>query len=346
MYNLFSLPVPARSTLCGGKSSLTMSSRKRKDAKKKPQNLEVRETDDSNEKKVPYREVRTSTDPSVYKKAVNRALVRVAFIAAFLIGLMFIRGKEDVKVLAAQSETIDRKIYQRSCSNDYDNYKRIPGCTPVRCGRVVMDDIITKEEAKKLLQIAKKGLAFGGSSGGASILDLHSGALSKGNSFINLYKYLDQKNFGPIFSAEDAEVYTNVKNKIRKAISREFGIKASRLHLTHPTFFSRLTSAPATTVHDEYWHPHIDKVTYETFDYTSLVYLTDYGKDFNGGRFVFVDKEANWTVEPKLGRLSFFTSGSENLHYVEKVSSGTRYAITVSFSCDEDNAISDPDFSN
>lgn len=32
-------------------------------------------------------------------------------------------------------------------------------------------------------------MAFGGSSGGASILDLHSGALSKGKEFINVYKY-------------------------------------------------------------------------------------------------------------------------------------------------------------
>ncbi len=42
------------------------------------------------------------------------------------------------------------------------------------------------------------------------------------------------------------------------------------------------------------------------------------------------------------GRLSFFTSGSENLHYVEKVRSGTRYAITVSFTCDQDKAIEEP----
>ena len=41
--------------------------------------------------------------------------------------------------------------------------------------------------------------------------------------------------------------------------------------------------------------------TYGSFDYTSLLYLTDYGKDFTGGRFVFVDKDANRTVEPRVG---------------------------------------------
>ena len=59
----------------------------------------------------------------------------------------------------------------------------------------------------------------------------------------------------------------------------------------------------------------------------------------------FINREQNKTVEPKLARLSMFTSGSENLHRVEKVSTGTRYAITISFTCDPDKAISDPQLS-
>ena len=42
--------------------------------------------------------------------------------------------------------------------------------------------------------------------------------------------------------------------------------------------------------------------TYQTFDYTSLLYLSDYGSDFEGGRFVFIDKDANRTIDPKLGK--------------------------------------------
>jgi hypothetical protein len=37
-----------------------------------------------------------------------------------------------------------------------------------------------------------------------------------------------------------------------------------------------------------------------------------------------------------------FTSGKENVHHVEKVKSGVRYAITVSFTCDPHYAIADP----
>ena len=79
----------------------------------------------------------------------------------------------------------------------------------------------------------------------------------------------------------------NAKNRVRDFISDHFGV--SQLHLSHPTFFSRLDSKVASTVHDEYWHLHIDKETYPNFHYTSLLYLTDHGVDFNGGEFVFVD---------------------------------------------------------
>ena len=53
------------------------------------------------------------------------------------------------------------------------------GCAPTKCGRVVMDNVVTAQESDNLLALAKKGFAKGGGSGGASILDLHSGALSK-----------------------------------------------------------------------------------------------------------------------------------------------------------------------
>lgn len=42
------------------------------------------------------------------------------------------------------------------------------------------------------------------------------------------------------------------------------------------------------------------------------------------------------------GRVSFFTSGSENLHRVEKVHWGTRYAVTIAFTCNPHHAIADP----
>lgn len=42
------------------------------------------------------------------------------------------------------------------------------------------------------------------------------------------------------------------------------------------------------------------------------------------------------------GRVLLFTSGHENAHFVERVTWGVRYAITISFTCEQKEAIADP----
>ena len=228
-------------------------------------------------------------------------------------------------------------VYRKvPCSNDYD--QTFKGCVPQVCGRAVQDQLVEEKDIKTLRGMVERVMKYGGGSGGATILDLHTGALSYKDKFINIYKVTQQE----IFSEDEIRAYVRVKDKILEAIASTFKIHKSRLYLTKPTFFSRLTNQTAVTSHDEYWHPHIDKVTYGSFYYTSLLYLTTYGDDFAGGRFVFKDKAENMTVEPRIGRVSYFTSGRENEHFVEKVESGTRYAITVSFTCDPKQKIENP----
>lgn len=265
-----------------------------------------------------------------------------AALAGFL--LWGSKGGDDdgvTEVLARRDERLPSRFIEVPCSEDYDSHRRFEGCSPRKCGRGVSDTIITREEARQIRSIAEKGLSLGGSDGGASILDLHSGALSVGKHFVNLYRYFGDK-IQDIFSEEDFQLYRDVRWKVQQAIAQAFDIDVSSLHLTKPTFFSRINSTAAQTAHDEYWHAHVDKVTYGSFDYTSLLYLSDYLDDFGGGRFVFMEEGANRTVEPRAGRVSFFTSGSENLHRVEKVHWGTRYAITIAFTCNPDHGISDP----
>ncbi|XP_057230043.1 2-oxoglutarate and iron-dependent oxygenase domain-containing protein 3 [Malurus melanocephalus] len=245
------------------------------------------------------------------------------------------------EVLAHRSDNLRDKFVEIPCSEDYDSHKRFEGCTPRKCGRGVTDAVITREEAERIRRIAERGLSLGGSDGGASILDLHSGALSMGKHFVNLYRYFGDR-IQDIFTEEDFALYRDVRQRIQQRIAQVFGISSSAMYLTKPTFFSRMNSTEAKTTHDEYWHPHVDKVTYGSFDYTSLLYLSDYSEDFGGGRFLFMDADSNKTVEPRAGRVSFFTSGSENLHWVEKVQWGTRFAITISFTCDPEHGIGDP----
>lgn len=100
-------------------------------------------------------------------------------------------------------------------------------------------------------------MALGGSDGGASILDLHSGALSYGKQFINVYSLEDNKK---IFTPAELAIYKIVKQKIQHAIAENFQLDESKLYLTYPTFFSQLTNKEPQTDHDIYWNPHVDKV--------------------------------------------------------------------------------------
>lgn len=53
----------------------------------------------------------------------------------------------------------------------------------------------------------------------------------------------------------------DIRQKVQLTIAEAFGISASLLYLTKPTFFSRINSTEAQTAHDEYWHAHVDKVS-------------------------------------------------------------------------------------
>jgi len=115
-----------------------------------------------------------------------------------------------------------------------------------------------------------------------------------------------------------------------------------------PTFFSRIdadinASDAAEAVsrgpewlksrRDRYWEPHVDREAYK-FDYSTLLYLSDWEDDFEGGRLMFMDGTRRQIVAPQVGRVVMFSSGAENVHMVERVTHGRRYVFTVSFSCD------------
>lgn len=65
-------------------------------------------------------------------------------------------------------------------------------------------------------------------------------------------------------------VCSDVRLRIQQKIALAFGISSSSMYLTKPTFFSRINNSEAKTTHDEYWHPHIDKV----MRYLNNIFLT------------------------------------------------------------------------
>lgn len=57
------------------------------------------------------------------------------------------------------------------------------------------------------------------------------------------------------------DLCSDVRQRIQQRIAQAFGISSASMYLTKPTFFSRINSTEAKTTHDEYWHPHVDKVS-------------------------------------------------------------------------------------
>jgi len=256
-----------------------------------------------------------------------------------LVGLLFLVlailffPKSSVIVEADSSPSLKTKQREWPVNCAPNSYqKKIPECTPTSCKRVTINEFIDPEAANQLRKIIDTAATFGGGSGGPTIFDLHSGALSKADKFIDLYAALKKGTYN-LFHQSDLEVLSETIQRIKTTIQKAFKVK--NIFLTTPLFFSKISGdLDPRTAHDEYWHPHIDKEQYGTFVYTALVYLSDYGVDFEGGSFVFVDKKSNQTIKPSKGLLSFFTSGSENVHHIQRVTKGVRYALTIAFSCD------------
>merc|ERR1712150_11220 len=118
------------------------------------------------------------------------------------------------------------------------------------------------------------------------------------------------------------KAYGAVRDAVRRVLADHFGMPEETL-LHDMTFFSHINgSKKAQTLHDEYWHLHTDTEQYGTFEYTTLLYLSTLGQDFDGGEFIFEDPAGAAkpvSVEPRMGRLVAFTSDAENPHRVEKV---------------------------
>lgn len=190
----------------------------------------------------------------------QRVWTRMVLILSVLAIIWYTAQDKKETALATRKEVLQHRGQTFECSESFQKeIENFPGCVPKKCGRYMSDKLVTNSEAEALLRLARNGIALGGSDGGASILDLHSGALSHGRNFINIYS-LD--NLNRIISAADMTVYKVVKTKIQHAIAHNFGLDVDSLYLTHPTFFSQLTNLEPKTIHDEYWHPHVDKVRY------------------------------------------------------------------------------------
>jgi len=210
-----------------------------------------------------------------------------------------------------------------------------------RCARLVVDGALPRAGVRAVRDMFAwlVAEAWGGGSGPPSVVDLHAGSISYKEAFVELRKLMEFKQVE--FSAEQVGAYLDVRDRIRRIIESKFGIPENTLK-HDMTFFSHINASKAAkTVHDEYWHTHIDTEQYGTFAFTALLYLNSQQEDFDGGSFLFLPSSGGGEpvgVEPREGRLVIFTSGAENTHRVTRVTRGTRLALTSAFTCSEEAA--------
>ncbi|KAG7271216.1 hypothetical protein CRUP_003393, partial [Coryphaenoides rupestris] len=82
-------------------------------------------------------------------------VVVAAVVSVTVAWLVLATGADDREItetLVSRRDLVSRepRVYEVPCSEDYDNYQRYPGCTPVKCGRAVTDAVVTREEAQTL----------------------------------------------------------------------------------------------------------------------------------------------------------------------------------------------------
>jgi hypothetical protein len=67
----------------------------------------------------------------------------------------------------------------------------------------------------------------------------------------------------------------------------------------------------------------------DELEYSALLYLSDYGIDFTGGKIIFPKQDL--TIYPEKGTLVFFRGDLDHPHEVEEIVGGNRYAIVTFF---------------
>lgn len=131
-----------------------------------------------------------------------------------------------------------------------------------------------------------------------------------------------------------------IKARASHAMEHDHGLEPNSLVDDGGAMLVRIQGPDCATTGDpleldtkrEYWDVHCDKAEISSWDYSGLVYLSSFGEHFHGGQFAFVDKDADRLISPVVGRLVSFSSGFENMHHVQIVSSGVRFCLVLFFS--------------
>lgn len=150
--------------------------------------------------------------------------------------------------------------------------------------------------------------------------------------------------------------FVRLVERLRRAIAHEYGLRLENLSPSQ-TFISRITHEAGDDIAARQ-SIHADECSSACFHYSAVLYLSSQGVDFEGGGFAFTDdpqrappgrpqhaaaepvaraggsserERVLSPLSPTAGAAVIFSSGWENMHFVQPVSGGTRFAVPAFF---------------
>lgn len=192
------------------------------------------------------------------------------------------------------------------------------GCAPstaaMQRSRMAQDGIASADECHRLIGAMRLAFAAGADQGSSdkSVALLTESAAS-------------------ILGETDYALAMVLLERMQSAVESSFGgpLRPSGAMLIWLTSEDQYHAADSVAEYASYSTPHVDQVNVLDYEISSLLYLNTAGRDFEGGMFAFNDPERDALVVPRAGRLLAFTSGFENLHQVQPVQRGDRFALSV-----------------
>ena len=204
-------------------------------------------------------------------------------------------------------------------------------CTRDRCGIEVRDHVLTAEEAAAL------------ASHGQGVLDAEgASARDFGWPYVRV-EFMRSAHNG---SRAGHMLMLRVAERLRRVAAEVFRLPVHRVGHAETLLALRRTPASGAVVeahsrargsrsftHEEETFYHVDEGLSPTFHFSSVVWLNEQGREFEGGEIVFIhNRTVPWLViEPAIGRTAFFSSGWENVHGVKPVTAGQRWALSMVF---------------
>ena len=178
------------------------------------------------------------------------------------------------------------------------------------CSRVRFDSLVTVREVEAFLQELQYAI----------VPPLHQFSLSK-------CAFRDTRT---------TLIFVRFVERMRRAIAHEYGLQLATVTPLQ-TFVSCFIGAQ-----DKQGGLHSDESTFKEFHYSCVLYLSTQHDEFEGGTFMYNDPpEAHGKpkgeprvitpLSPSKGSAVIFSSGWENMHEVEPLVSGTRFAVPSFF---------------